>query len=202
MSHGPQILDRRSFGTGKTVFAEGERGDAAYVVETGEVGIYKDIDGEVVKLGTIKQGGIFGEMAVIDGTPRMATARAEAHTVLVRVPKAVFDQKIASCDPFVRGLITIFLNNIRASHKLYNKRPRSLHDYIKMLDAYALDVRTYVNEVNVEDFSADTVQALEDLVAAIQRVKDVTRGHADRRTSVVHDDDLKGVNLRALLDKG
>ncbi|HSV28494.1 MAG TPA: cyclic nucleotide-binding domain-containing protein [Candidatus Omnitrophota bacterium] len=198
----PQILDRRSFENGKPIFSEGERGDAAYVVESGEVGIYKEIDGEVVKLGTIKQGGIFGEMAVIDGTPRMATALAEGHVVLVRVPKGVFDQKIAACDPFIRGLITIFLNNIRASHKLYNKRPRSLHDYIKMLDAYTLDIRTYVNEVNVEDFSADTVQALEELVAAVQKVKTVTRGHTDRRHSVLKDDDLKGVSLRAVLDKG
>ncbi|MEW5728414.1 MAG: cyclic nucleotide-binding domain-containing protein [Pseudomonadota bacterium] len=199
---GSQILDRRSFEPGKVIFAEGDRGDAAYVVESGEVGIYKTIEDETVKLGVIKQGGIFGEMAVIDGTPRMATAKAENHVIVVRVPKAVFDQKLAGTDPFIRGLITIFLNNIRASHKLYNKRPRSLHDYVRMLDAYTLDIRTYVNEINVEDFNADTVQALEDLVRAIQRVKTVTQNHADRRNSVVGKDDIKGVNLRAILDKG
>lgn len=197
-----QILDRRSFEPGKVIFAEGDRGDAAYVVESGEVAIYKDVDGEVVKLGVIKQGGIFGEMAVIDGTPRMATAKAESHVILVRVPKGVFDQKLAGCDAFIRGLITIFLNNIRASHKLYNKRPRSLHDYVRMLDAYTLDIRTYVNEVNVEDFNSDTVQALEDLVRAIQRVKTVTHGHVDRRDSVVAKEDVAGVSLRAVLDKG
>lgn len=199
---GSQILDRRSFEPGKVIFAEGDRGDAAYVVESGDVGIYKTIEDETVKLGVIKQGGIFGEMAVIDGTPRMATAKAENHVIVVRVPKAVFDQKLAGTDPFIRGLITIFLNNIRASHKLYNKRPRSLHDYVRMLDAYTLDIRTYVNEINVEDFNADTVQALEDLVRAIQRVKTVTQNHADRRNSVLGKDDVKGVNLRAILDKG
>jgi CRP/FNR family cyclic AMP-dependent transcriptional regulator len=201
MAHTP-ILDRRSFESGRTIFAEGERGDAAYVVESGEVAIFKEIDGEVVRLGTIRQGGIFGEMAVIDGTPRMATAVAEGHVVVVRVPKAVFDQKLASCDPFIRGLITIFLNNIRASHKLYNKRPRSLSDYIRMLDAYTLDIRSYVNEINVEDFSPDTVAALENLVDAIQRVKTAAADHKDRRHSVVTQADLKGVNLRAVLDKG
>ncbi len=200
--NGSQILDRRSFEPGKVIFAEGDRGDAAYVVESGEVAIYKDIEGETVKLGVIKQGGIFGEMAVIDGTPRMATAVADNHVIVVRVPKAVFDQKLAGTDPFIRGLITIFLNNIRASHKLYNKRPRSIHDYLRMLDAYTLDIRTYVNEVTVEDFNPDTVQALEDLIRAIQRVKTVTREHVDRRGSVIAPGDTKGVSPRTVLDKG
>lgn len=202
MAHGQPILDRRSFEAGKNIFVEGERGDAAFIVESGEVGIYKEIDGEVVRLGTIRPGGIFGEMAVIDGSPRMAAAKAEAHTVLVRIPKGVFDQKMASCDPFIRGLITIFVQNIRASHKLYNKRPRSLQDYLKMLDAYSLDIRSYVNEINMDSFSSDTMAALEDLVTAINRVKQLTKVHDDRRTSVLCDEELKGVSLRSVLDKG
>lgn len=202
MAHGQPILDRRSFEAGRFIFNEGERGDAAYVVESGEVGIYKVIEDEIVRLGTILPGGIFGEMAVIDGSPRMAAAKAEAHTILVRVPKGVFDQKLATCDPFVRGLISIFIKNIRSSHKLYNKRPRSLQDYLKMLDAYSLDIRSYVNEINVDAFSSDTMAALEDLVAAIGRVKQLTKVQDDRRASVLTDEELKGVSLRAVLDKG
>lgn len=196
------LLDRRSYERGKVVFAQGESGDAAYVVETGEVAIFKDIDGETVKLGTIKQGGIFGEMAVIDGSPRMATAIAECHTILVRVPKAVFNQKLTSCDPFVRGLITIFLNNIRAAHKLYNKRPRSLRDYLRMLDAYSLDLTTYINSVDIADFSSEMVGALSDLEKAINRVQDAAREIPDSRQSVIAPEDVKGVTLRAVYEKG
>lgn len=197
-----QLLDRRSFEHGKIIFKQGDNGDAAYVVEQGEVQIIKEIDGEVTPLGTIKTGGIFGEMAVIDGSPRMATAIAEGHVILVRVPKAVFDQKLASCDPFIRGLITIFLNNIRAAHKLYNKRPRSLRDHLRMLDAYSLDLRTYINSVDVSDFSAEMVSALGDLEKAVTRVRDAARDHQDRRHSVITEDDVRGVNLRAVMDKG
>lgn len=196
------LLDRRSYEHGKIVFTQGEGGDAAYVVEQGEVAIFKDIDGETVRLGTIKQGGIFGEMAVIDGTPRMATAIAEGHTILVRVPKAVFDQKLNSCDPFVRGLITIFLNNIRSSHKLYNKRPRSLRDHMRMLDAFSLDLKTYINSVDVVDFSSEMVEALDDLQKAVSRVQDAARDVPDRRESVIAPEDVKGVTLRTVYDKG
>ncbi|CAA7624606.1 cyclic nucleotide-binding domain-containing protein [Magnetospirillum sp. UT-4] len=196
------LLDRRSIEAGKVIFEQGDNGDAAYVVESGEVAVFKEIDGERVRLGSIKPGGIFGEMAVIDGSPRMATAIADTHTVLVRVPKAVFDGKLAACDPFIRGLIAIFLANIRAAHKLYNKRPRSLADHLRMLDAYSMDLTTYINGVDVADFSPDMVTALNDLNDAIARVRVASRDHHDRRDSVIDTDDLKGVNLRAVLERG
>jgi CRP/FNR family cyclic AMP-dependent transcriptional regulator len=196
------LLDRRSFEHGKVVFAQGDSGDAAFVVEQGEVVIFKEIDGETVRLGSIKAGGIFGEMAVIDGTPRMATAVADGHTILVRVPKVVFDQKLSACDPFIRGLISIFLNNIRSAHKLYNKRPRSLTDHLRVLDAFSLDLTTYINSVDVVDFSPDIVDALVDLDRALDRIRAAGAAHKDRRESVVTPEDAKGVSLRTILERG
>ena len=196
------LLDRRSYEHGKVIFQQGQPGDHAYVVEQGEVHIFKDIEGQIVKLGEIKQGGIFGEMAVIDGSPRMATAIAEGHTVVVRVPKNVFSQKLSGTDPFIRGLLTIFLNNLRSAHKLYNKRPRSLVDHLTMLDAYSLDLRTYVNSIHVDEFSDEMVHALGEMETAVARVRNVAKKIKDRRDSVIGPDDPKGVTLRAVLDKG
>ncbi|MGE5504376.1 MAG: cyclic nucleotide-binding domain-containing protein [Actinomycetota bacterium] len=196
------ILDRRHYEAGKTIFAQGQPGDVAFVVETGEVGIYKDIDGEEVKLGTVRPGGIFGEMAVIDGSPRMASAIAETATVLVRVPKAVFEQKLAGCDTFIRGLIAIFLTNIRSCHRLYAKKPRSLQDMLRLLDSYTCNLRTYVNEISVDEFSPDMAAALADLEGAVRKVRDASTGHRDRRSSVMTDDELRGVTPRSILDKG
>ncbi len=197
-----QILDRRSFEAGKVIFKEGDQGDAAFVVEVGEVGIYKEIDGERVRLGAVAAGGIFGEMAVIDGTVRMAEAVAETHVVAVRVPKEVFNQKMAACDPFVRGLITIFLDNIRSAHKFYAKRPRSLGDTLKVLDAYAADMRFYLAGVQDEGADPEMAAALAALAGAIQRVKAAAVAVDDRRQPVIGEGDAKGLTLRAVLDKG
>lgn len=60
------------YAAGDVIFAEGDKGDAMYVVRTGEVAIERR--GHVME--TLSGGGIFGEMALIDGSPRSATVRA------------------------------------------------------------------------------------------------------------------------------
>jgi CRP-like cAMP-binding protein len=62
-----------SFKEGDLIFATGDKGDKMYVVRSGEVEIERD--GKVLE--TVTAGGIFGEMALIDGAPRAATARAK-----------------------------------------------------------------------------------------------------------------------------
>jgi CRP/FNR family transcriptional regulator, cyclic AMP receptor protein len=62
-----------SFTPGEVIFDKGDKGDKMYVIRSGEVEIL--IDGKVVE--TLTAGGIFGEMALIDGAPRAAAARAK-----------------------------------------------------------------------------------------------------------------------------
>jgi len=64
-------------------------------------------------LGTIKKGGLFGEMALIDNAPRMAAARAVDQTTLVVITRDSFSHKLDKADPFMRGLMNIFVKNIR-----------------------------------------------------------------------------------------
>lgn len=108
-----RFVDRKVYYAGDRIFKEGEPGDRAYIVERGMVEIYKFVDGREVVLGTINKGGIFGEMALIDNAPRMAAARAVQQTTLVIVSRDVFESKLAKADPFMRGLISIFVKNIR-----------------------------------------------------------------------------------------
>ena len=61
------------YAAGDVIFSEGDKGDAMYVVPTGEVVIERG--GHVME--TLGGGGIFGEMALIDGSPRSATVRAK-----------------------------------------------------------------------------------------------------------------------------
>ena len=107
------ILQRQIFGPGDQIFKEGHDGRLAYVVEEGEVEIFKIVDGHEQVLGTVGKDGIFGEMALIDNKPRMAAARASESTTIICVTRQIFDQKLNQADPFIRGLLKILADNNR-----------------------------------------------------------------------------------------
>lgn len=113
-----KLLDRKVVPKGQEIFREGAQAVCAYFVESGEIEIYRgDPDGngeDHQVLGRVGQGGIFGEMGLVDDQPRMASARTAEDSVLVVVGREAFKRKLAKSDPFIRGLLTIFARNIRA----------------------------------------------------------------------------------------
>ena len=68
------VLERKMYQDGDRIFKEGDEGLFAYLVQSGSVEIYREQTGQVIT--TIGAGGIFGEMALIDGKPRAASARS------------------------------------------------------------------------------------------------------------------------------
>ena len=97
--------------------AFGRRGASIDILKNereGEVEIVKVIDGVEQVLGTVGQGGIFGEMALIDAKPRMAAARAARGTTIICVSQQMFDDKLKKSDPFIRGLLNILADNVRS----------------------------------------------------------------------------------------
>ncbi|MCW9032627.1 MAG: cyclic nucleotide-binding domain-containing protein [Alphaproteobacteria bacterium] len=112
-----KVLERRVFYPGDRVFREGDTGSCAYIVQDGAIEIIKKIEDKDVILGVVSKGGIFGEMALVDNAPRMASAFAVKQTSVILVPARTFQDKLAKTDPFIRALLSIFVKNIRAMTK-------------------------------------------------------------------------------------
>ena len=110
-----EVLDRRVFAIEEVIFKEGEIGRrCAYLVENGRVEISKKMDdGNFRVLGYITAGGIFGEMALVDNKPRMAMAKAVDATSVIIISEAMLEAKLKKADPFIRGLLNVFVRNIR-----------------------------------------------------------------------------------------
>lgn len=111
------VLERKTFAPGERIFREGETGSCAYVIQEGLVEISRGDGDKTHVLGTIGKGGIFGEMALLDNKPRMASARAKETTTTIVVTPMLFEQKLAKTDPFIRGLLKILVENIRSITK-------------------------------------------------------------------------------------
>ncbi|WP_420643148.1 Crp/Fnr family transcriptional regulator [Candidatus Leptofilum sp.] len=82
----------RKYGQGEVIFREGDPGRVLYLVQSGQVRIYVNgLDGSetsVILFG--RPGDMFGELAVIDGLPRSATAVALDKTLLYTISRESF----------------------------------------------------------------------------------------------------------------
>jgi len=75
----------KTYLVGDFIFREGEQGDTAYVVESGVVELVKFTGEDYVTLVEVFTGTLFGEMAIIDGSPRSASARAKEECTLKEI---------------------------------------------------------------------------------------------------------------------
>ena len=81
---------------GSYIFREGESARYAYVLQSGTIEILKlGIDGETSLAELEEKNTIFGEMALIDGAPRSAGARAKTDVVVTQVDKPNFLNYVA-----------------------------------------------------------------------------------------------------------
>ncbi len=83
-----------TFSAGDIVFSEGQDGAEMYIIQSGEVEILKQTDGEQVRLALLEEGDFFGEMAILEDLPRTASARAATDCALVRIDRGTFDQLV------------------------------------------------------------------------------------------------------------
>lgn len=98
------------------LFKQGEAGDCAYVVESGKVLVYLEIDQKIVPLTHIKKGEIFGEMSLIDSLPRSASVKAVEDTVLNVVTKDQLIERFQGSDQLVQLLLKVMMNRVRKNN--------------------------------------------------------------------------------------
>ncbi len=78
-----EVVDVAQLDQNDILFHAGEPGDSLFIVKSGEVEIYiKDTTGQKIVLTIARQGDIFGELAMLDGKARTATAMALTETAL------------------------------------------------------------------------------------------------------------------------
>ncbi len=121
--NGLQVLDRKTYAEGTPIFRQGDPGNAAYVVQSGEIEIWVSENGEKRVLGTVSAGGIFGEMALIDNSARMASATATKPSVCIAIPDRLFQEKMSEADTFIVALLRIFCSNIRSMQVSQDNKP-------------------------------------------------------------------------------
>lgn len=117
----PVALDRlagsmrsRRFRRGEVIFHLGDPGDALFVIVSGEVKITLPSDsGDEAILATLRPGDAFGEIALLDGAPRSASATAMGPTETVVLPRDRFHELIATEAGFRDALFASIAGELR-----------------------------------------------------------------------------------------
>ena len=88
------MIVEKTYGTGQTVFQEGDPSSSLYVVRSGTVEIVKQVDGREQVLATLSEGDFFGEMALFEFAPRSADVRVALEATIFEITKDQFDQLV------------------------------------------------------------------------------------------------------------
>jgi len=132
-----EVLIRDIYEKDKVIFREGQDSSDAFIIESGKVAVYKLAEGKQVRLATLEKGAMFGEMAAITGEKRTATMIALEQSVIVRITRTHVQQKIAACDPFIKALIHILINNLSRVNERYAVQNKMADKLINDLKASA-----------------------------------------------------------------
>jgi CRP/FNR family transcriptional regulator, cyclic AMP receptor protein len=105
------IATEESREQGEEIFGEGEAGDALYLVLDGKVRVHRG-DRQIAELGERE---CFGEMAILDASPRSATVTAVTDTNLLKISREDFQEIMAEKPEIALGIIKVLSHRLRSA---------------------------------------------------------------------------------------
>lgn len=91
--------------TGDILYHEGDPNDCAYVIESGEILLYNDIDGQRIECERRGGGSILGETSVLTGQPRAVTVEAISPCVAYKISAEDILARLDTLDPVLRACL-------------------------------------------------------------------------------------------------
>ncbi len=113
----PQQLNKKQLKEGEVLFEEGTTGRELYIIQDGELGVYKDTSEGSIELAVIPKGGIIGEMSLLDHQPRSATIKAVSNTEVVVINEKVFQLTLEKAPLWLTSIVKIVVSRLRDANK-------------------------------------------------------------------------------------
>jgi CRP-like cAMP-binding protein len=107
----------RTYRRNTMLFAEGEPGDELFIIQKGSIKITKIVEHKEVLLAMLKPGDILGEMALLEGKPRAASAVAYEDCDVMAVNKANFELMIKNQPQLIVKITTLLADRLWLIYK-------------------------------------------------------------------------------------
>jgi CRP/FNR family transcriptional regulator/CRP/FNR family cyclic AMP-dependent transcriptional regulator len=125
-----ELMREKSVGRGATVFHQHDSGGGLYLILAGQVKITRTgRDGRDVTVAVLDEGNFFGEMSLLDGQPRSASATALQATRLLVLDREHFQRHVLAQPRIVAKLLRELSKRLRgADQAIENLALGSVHD--------------------------------------------------------------------------
>lgn len=132
----------KKYAPGQIIISEFEPGDTFYLIQRGAVQLVKYANGSTKNLDILKSGEFFGEMAILDNSPRSATCMAKTSVKCLEFSKENFESIVTGNAQLALNLLKLFCKRI------YDQKRRFKILVIKDMQAKLADVFMLLDEMN------------------------------------------------------
>jgi len=190
----------RQFKPGEIIFSEYEPGNTFYLIQTGFVKLTKNAGQNERTLDILRQSEIFGEMAILENSPRIATAMAVSDVTVLEFTGKNFEVLMQGYPQIAIKLLKVFSTRILHSKRRFMiltlpDAQAKVADVFLMLD----ETRGTAAKEKASDYSREFHVALDDIAhwagLSIMETKDVLDYYAIQRRLVVYQDRVVVKNI-------
>ncbi len=110
---------RRRFARGDLIFQKDDPGQSLFIIESGSVRIYvPGTQGADLTLAVMGESDFFGDMSLLDGRPRSASAAAAADAVLLSLERSDFSSLLQSRPDAAMSILAVIARRLRDSDQM------------------------------------------------------------------------------------
>ena len=161
--------NKKTYLVGDFIFREGDQGNTAYVVVSGVVELVKFTGEDYVTLSEITAGTLFGEMAIIDGSPRSASARAKEECMLNEITEAQLKAYMSRSPDTSMDMMRRLASYARTANEKLNKDAFE----VASEELNTNDVKN-INNSQIEKIDKNTSNIIKEFNDDIDQFSDIT----------------------------
>ncbi len=112
-------VQRRQYGRGDIIFVKDDPGESMFIVEDGAVRIYvPGTQGADLTLAMMQPGEFFGDLSLLDGRPRSASAEAARKTVLLTLEREDLTELVLSRPRAALAILRVIAERLRETDQM------------------------------------------------------------------------------------
>ncbi len=162
------IRERKSVPKGKIIMQEGERGDCAYLIQSGKVKVYTGTGGRRADLAVLEAGQIFGEMALLFDESRTATVEALEPVNLVIITRKLLKEKLDRSDPTIRAILPMLMKRIVKTNNVLLQRQSDLQELVDTVSMIYQNIHAALPNAQKKSLENQVLPKMNELMNAIK----------------------------------